>query len=192
MGMSRMGTVPGMEADVKRRQMRRVRWGLVVAALVIVGSGCGGSADQSRTDQTAMSDDAVTGESTQLWGRRFVAVSFERKGANPAVVRVPNTRFWFTRHRGRHGIQETINWDDGCNGFGGGMRVRGNSMRVRNVAGTMVACVSVGKDGKPKMQGGPILMNFFLGRLHWHLNGSRLTITRGSKTLRLRVTTGGS
>jgi hypothetical protein len=182
-----------MEADVRRRQMRRVRWGVVVAALVVVGGGCGGSADQSRTAQTAMSNNAMTGAAAgELWGRRFAAVSFERKGAHPAVVRVPNTRFWFTRHRGRHGIQETINWDDGCNGFGGWMRVRGSSMRVWNVAGTLVACVSVGKDGKPKMGGGPILMNFFLGRLHWHLDGTHLAITKGSKTLRLRDTTGSS
>lgn len=167
--------------------MRSVRWGLVVAALMlVVAVGCGGSGDQAGGGQTTTSGDAVTGKDTQLWGRRFVAVSFEREGADPAVVRVPNTRFWFTRHRGRHGIQETIGWDDGCNGYGGWMRVRGNSMRVWNVAGTLVACVRVGKDGKPKMVGGPILMNFFMGRLQWHLDGANLTITKGSKTLRLR------
>lgn len=104
-------------------------------------------------------------------------------------MHVPHTRFWFTRYRGRRGIQETINWDDGCNGYGGWMRIRGHTMRVWHVAGTTKACVKVGPNGKAHMVGGgPLLMNFFWGTLHWRLRGPHLAISSDAKTLRLHET----
>lgn len=125
----------------------------------------------------------------QLWGRRFVAVSLAREGERPATVPVPHTHFSFqlTRRPGKD-VEEWVGWDDGCNGFGGQVRVRGDEMRVWNVAGTTVACMSVDKDGNPHPEHGPILMNFFPGTLHWRLDGPHLVITHGSKTLRLRET----
>ncbi|HET7509937.1 MAG TPA: hypothetical protein VFJ65_06780, partial [Solirubrobacterales bacterium] len=120
----------------------------------------------------------------QLWGRQFAAVSFQRSGHAP--VPIGHTRFWFSRMRWRGHAREAISWDDGCNGFGGFLRVSGDSMRAWNVAGTLVACVSVGPDGKPRRERGPILMNLFGGALHWHLRGGQLAIGSRHWTLHLR------
>jgi heat shock protein HslJ len=120
----------------------------------------------------------------QLWERQFAAVSFQRSGHAPVPIR--HTRFWFSRVRWRGDARGTISWDDGCNGYGGFLRVRGSSLRARNVAGTLVACVSVGPDGKPRRERGPILMNLFGGTQHWHLRGGHLAIGNGTWTLRLR------
>jgi heat shock protein HslJ len=120
----------------------------------------------------------------QLWGRQFAAGSFQRSGHPPVPIR--HTRFWFSRVRLRGHVRGAISWDDGCNGFGGFLRVRGSSLRAWNVAGTLVACVSVGPDGKPRRERGPILMNLFGGTLRWHLHGERLVLGNGNWTLRLR------
>lgn len=120
----------------------------------------------------------------QLWGRQFAAVSFQRSGR--AAVPIGHTRFWFSRVRWRGHARGAISWDDGCNGFGGFLRVRDGSLRAWNVAGTLVACVAVGPEGKPRRERGPILMNLFGGTLRWHLHGGRLAIGNGHWTLRLR------
>ena len=120
----------------------------------------------------------------QLWGRQFAAVSFQRSGR--AAVPIGHTRFWFSRVRWREHARGTIRWDDGCNGYGGYLRIRGSSLRAWNLAGTLVACVSVGPDGKPRRERGPILMNLFGGTLHWRLDDGRLAIGNETWTLRLR------
>jgi heat shock protein HslJ len=175
----------------------------MVGFLVLITSGCGGPQERSTTIPPATSarppapspaprphpapparkPHLVAGE---LWGRRFVAVSFERSGDRPGTEPVPHTRFGFSRERFGGRVRESIGWDDGCNGYGGFIRVRGGSMRVWNVAGTLVACVEVNEDGKPQIEHGPLLMNFFGGKMHWRLHHGHLAITRGTQTLRLR------
>ena len=119
-----------------------------------------------------------------MWGRQFAAVSFQRSGHSP--VPIGHTRFWFSRVRLQGHARGTISWDDGCNGYGGFLRVRGSSLWAWNVAGTLVACVSVGPEGKPRRERGPILMNLFGGTLHWRLRGDQFAIGSDHWTLRLR------
>lgn len=122
-----------------------------------------------------------------LWGRWFVAVSFVRRGDRPGVEPVPHTRFGFSRERFAGRVREWIGWDDGCNGYGGFVRVRGATMRVWNIAGTAVACVEIDPNGNPAPRG-PLLMNFFRSELRWRLHGGRLVLSRGTQTLILRET----
>ncbi len=151
---------------------------LAVVAMLVVGCGDGGPAERS----TKIPPPPKPGE---LWGRQFVAVSFRRSGR--AAVPIGHTRFWFSRTRWRGRVRGAISWDDGCNGFGGFLRVGGSSMHAWNVAGTLVACVSVGPNGKPRRERGPILMNLFGGTtLHWRLRGGHLVVGGDRWTLRLR------
>lgn len=193
-------------------RMHRVCLLAAIPLLVLSTSGCGGPQERSTTIPPATSgrtgaapkrdlarEDSPAPRRRQaprrkrrlvpgeLWGRRFVAVSFERRGDRPGTEPVPHTRFSFSRERFAGKVRETIGWDDGCNGYGGFIHVRGGEMRVRGVAGTAVACIEVDKNGNPVHERGPLLMNFFRGKLRWRLHdGRRLVLVRGTQTLRLR------
>ncbi|MGN6217149.1 MAG: hypothetical protein ACTHN7_09380 [Solirubrobacterales bacterium] len=180
-------------------------------SLVLITSGCGGPQERSTTIPPATSarppreaprHELAKGGSPppsrrapqgkprlvpgELWGRHFVAVSFERRGDRPGTEPVPHTRFSFSRERFAGRVRETIGWDDGCNDYGGFIHVQGDEMRVWNVAGTMVACMRVDKNGNPVRERGPLLMNFFGGKLRWRLHDGRLVLVCGTQTLRLR------
>lgn len=188
----------------------RMRWTCVLAAisaLAPITSGCGGPQERSTTipamtrrsaprvdahDQAVKvrrltpSRHLVPGE---IWGRRFVAVSFVRRGDRPKVEPVPHTHFSFWRARFAGQVRGSIEWNDGCNGFGGPIRVRGTEMRVAGVAGTMKACMELRPGRKPRStERGPLLMNFFGGKMRWRLHDGRLVLSRGTQTLLLRET----
>ena len=171
--------------------MRQVCLAAAIAALAPIASGCAGPQEGSATIAPPSAGAArrkprlVPGE---LWKRQFVAVSFVRRGDRSGVEPVPHSHFSFARERIAGRVRETIGWDDGCNGYGGSIRVRGATMRVWNVAGTTVACVSVGRDGKPVIEHGPLLMNFLGGKMRWRLRGGRLALSRGTQTLLMRET----
>jgi heat shock protein HslJ len=141
-----------------------IRWaiGVILAATAFAGAGAG---------------TAVAGDEEALFGPRYHSVSVTKDGDPKPLVK--GTKLWVKFTHGD--FQDSVTWRAGCNFFGAPVKVNEETLNVRRIGSTDMACIG---DGRMRQD------NFFAHFFHqdpaWDAEGRDLTLSTERVSIELR------
>jgi heat shock protein HslJ len=141
-----------------------IRWaiGVIFAATAFAGVGAG---------------TALAGEEEALFGPRYHSVSVTKDGQPKPLVE--GTKLWVKFTHGD--FQDSVTWRAGCNFFGAPVRVNEETLNVRRIGSTDMACI-----GDGRMRQDRFFANFFGSDPAWTAAGRRATLSNDRVVIELR------
>ena len=119
----------------------------------------------------------AAGDSDALFGPRYHSVSVTKDGEPKPLVEGTKLRVKFT-----HGdFQDSVTWRAGCNYFGAPVDVEEETLNVRRIGGTAMACI-----GDGLMRQDDFFVHFFHQDPAWDAEGRDLTLSTDRVTIEFR------